>query len=121
MPARLPGLARHARHAPDALATAETLRAAGYTIGVLEITDQPTPFDRITLDHFPLCLVVGNEVDGVSDAIVEVADVALEIPQFGAKQSLNVSVAYGVAIFQLVQQYRRLTLAGGSGGRDVGG
>ena len=46
-------------------------------------------------------------MDGVEDALIELADVALEIPQYGAKQSLNVSVAVGIALFDLVRQFRR--------------
>ena len=92
----------------DAVSAAHRLRAEGYTLAVLEITDEPTPLSSVAPDHFPLCLAVGNEVDGVSRELVNLADVALEIPQYGAKQSLNVAVAYGVALFELVRQYRRL-------------
>lgn len=86
----------------------QRLRAAGYTLAVLEITNAPSRVGDLTLDHFPLTLVVGNELHGVSDAAVEMADLALEIPQYGAKQSLNVAVAYGIAVFDLVEHYRRL-------------
>ena len=92
----------------DAVSAAQRLRAEGYTLAALEITDEPTPLSSVALDHFPLCLAVGNEVDGVSRELVNMADIALEIPQYGAKQSLNVAVAYGVALFELVRQYRRL-------------
>ena len=83
------------------------LRQRGYTIGVLEITDQPTHTTRMHAESFPLCLVVGNELHGVDERLVAEADVALEIPQFGVKQSLNVSVAYGIAVFDLVRSYRK--------------
>ena len=92
----------------DPLPLAHRLKAKGYTLAVLEITDQPTTFSELDPSHFPMCLMVGNEVNGVRDALVEVADLALEIPQYGSKQSLNVSVAYGVAILALVQQFRTL-------------
>ena len=82
------------------------LRREGYTLAVLEITDTPTPTTAISADHFPLCLVVGNEIHGVRDDLVTMADLALEIPQYGAKQSLNVAVAYGIAVFDLVRLYR---------------
>lgn len=98
----------------DALEAALAMRARGYTLAVLEITDAPSYIDDVGPAHFPLCLIVGNEVDGVSDRLVEAADLALEIPQFGAKQSLNVSVAYGIAVFDLVRRYRRL--GGGTDG-----
>lgn len=82
------------------------LKDRGYTIAVLEITDEPTHTTTVHSGLFPLCLVVGNEVTGVDERIVTEADVALEIPQYGAKQSLNVSVAYGIAVFDLVRAYR---------------
>jgi tRNA G18 (ribose-2'-O)-methylase SpoU len=93
---------------PDAIAVARRLRASGYTLAVLEITDAPMPTSHLRMDHFPLALVVGNEVDGVQDDLVALADLALEIPQFGVKQSLNVAVAFGIAVFDLVRHYRAL-------------
>lgn len=97
-------------HHPEPLPIVEQLWDAGHTIAVLEITDTPSRTRDLTLEHFPLCLIVGNEVRGVRDELVEAADVALEIPQYGAKQSLNVSVAYGIAVFDLVRHYRALRL-----------
>lgn len=93
------------KHA-EALPVVSDLRAEGYTIGVLEITDTPTSPAAVDPSCFPLCVVVGNEVHGVDDDLVRIADVALEIPQFGAKLSLNVGVAYGIAVFDLVRRYR---------------
>ncbi len=90
----------------DPVAVAHRLREAGYTLAVLEITDTPTRTTAVKSDHFPLCLVVGNELSGVRDDLVHLADLALEIPQYGAKQSLNVAVAYGIAVFDLVRCFR---------------
>ncbi len=98
-------------HHEDPHPVLQRLRAEGCTVAVLEITDAPTRTQEVSDDDFPLCLVVGNELHGVSDAIVEEADLALEIDQFGSKQSLNVSVAYGIAVFDLVRRYRKLTAA----------
>jgi len=95
-------------YACDPAGVVARLKSEGYTVGVLEITNRPTFADDVQAAHFPLCLIVGNEVHGVSDALIEAADLAIEIPQFGAKQSLNVSVAYGIAIFDLVRRYRKL-------------
>ncbi len=91
----------------DPLPVAQALKRQGYTIGVLEITDCPTPTTDVAESFFPLCLIVGNELHGVRDSLVTEADVAFEIPQFGAKQSLNVAVAYGIALFDIVRAYRR--------------
>lgn len=84
------------------------LRSEGYTLAALEITNSPTYPSNVSLEHFPLCMVVGNEVKGVDDDIIDAVDLALEIPQFGAKHSLNVGVAYGIALLDLVRRYRSL-------------
>lgn len=96
------------RHERDAARLLRRLRAEGYTLAVLEITDTPTHPGELEPAHFPLCLVVGNEVEGVQDELLALADLALEIPQYGAKQSLNVSVAYGIAVYGIVERYRHL-------------
>ena len=82
------------------------LRREGYTLAVLEITDTPMWTTEVLRGHFPLCLVVGNEISGVHDELVAMADLALELPQYGTKQSLNVAVAYGIAVFDLVRRHR---------------
>ncbi len=81
----------------------QQLKAEGYRIIILEHTDQPLLYHQ-TKYKFPLCLVVGHEVTGVSDEVVALADMAIEIPMFGIKQSLNVAVAYGIAIYEIVKQ-----------------
>ncbi len=82
------------------------LKKEGYTIAALELTDSPTSIEQLTPHQFPLCLIAGNEVDGVEDEFLGLCDVAFEIPQYGAKQSLNVSVAIGIVLFDLVRQFR---------------
>lgn len=84
------------------------LSADGYTVASLEITDSPTDPRELTEAHFPLILIVGNEIEGVSERLLGRSDIALELPQFGAKQSLNVSVAAGVALYDVVRAYRSL-------------
>ena len=86
----------------DPLVEISCLRDQGYTIAALELTDTPTPISSVTMNQFPICLMVGNELSGVDSRLLDQADCALEIPQFGAKQSLNVAVAYGIAVFHLV-------------------
>jgi tRNA G18 (ribose-2'-O)-methylase SpoU len=82
------------------------LREAGYTIACLELTDQSIPYSEIEIHHFPLCLLIGNEITGVNKDLVAECELALEIPQYGIKQSLNVAVAYGIAIFELNRIWR---------------
>lgn len=95
-------------YARDPVPLIDTLRETGYTIAVLELTDRPTYTHQVPDDIFPLALIVGHELQGVQPALITRAHLALEIPQFGSKQSLNVAVAYGIAIFDLVRHYRRL-------------
>lgn len=82
------------------------LKSEGYLIAALEITDSPTLPCDLEMEHFPVCVIAGNEVYGVSDKLLSICDIALEIPQYGAKQSLNVSVAVGITLFDLVRRYR---------------
>ena len=77
----------------------------GYTICALEQTDNNISYSELTRDNLPICLVVGNEITGVSQDLIDLCDVAIEIPQFGIKQSLNVAVAYGIAVFELRRIY----------------
>lgn len=77
------------------------LKAEGIKIGALELTSKSFPYYKLDKNIFPLCLVVGNEISGVSQEILDECDFSIEIPQYGIKQSLNVAVAYGIAIFEL--------------------
>lgn len=85
----------------------EKLKAEKIKICLLEHTTQSQPYFNITKNDFPLCLVVGNEITGVSKEIIELADIAIDIPMFGLKQSLNVAVAYGIAVFELVRALKQ--------------
>jgi tRNA G18 (ribose-2'-O)-methylase SpoU len=77
------------------------LKEIGVKICALELTDQSIPYYKSVYMDFPLCLIVGNEITGVSQDLLDLCDFSVEIPQYGIKQSLNVAVAYGIAVFQL--------------------
>jgi len=80
----------------------------GIPIMVLEHCDASKDLFTMTCS-FPVALVIGNEVDGISEQVVEAADIACEIPMYGKKQSLNAAVAYGIAVYQLMNKFRQLT------------
>ncbi|PWN07117.1 TrmH family RNA methyltransferase [Rhodohalobacter mucosus] len=82
-----------------------TLKRAGYTIAVLEQTDRSTPLNEWTPESDKICLILGNEVTGVDDELIELADLSVDIPQFGNKHSLNVSVAAGVALYGILEKF----------------
>lgn len=93
-------------HEPDAIAAIRRLRDEGVAVYALEITEGSTPIDAVPALRFPATLVVGNEIAGVSQAVLEHCDGALEIPMYGVKHSLNVAVAFGIGVWELVRAYR---------------
>jgi tRNA G18 (ribose-2'-O)-methylase SpoU len=92
----------HCEHSVDA---ALNLRQRGYEIAVIETSVRAVDlFDWVP--HFPVCLVFGNELEGVRREIADMADVHVRIPMLGLKHSLNVATAGGIALFELLRKYR---------------
>lgn len=76
------------------------LKNAGYTICVLEQVEESVALEQFAVDSdCRYAVVLGNEVKGVGQDVVDMSDYCLEIPQFGTKHSLNVSVSGGIAIW----------------------
>ena len=76
------------------------LRAEGYTIISVEQTEHSVPLqDFRPVPGVRYALVFGNEVSGVSQEVVDASDFSVEIPQFGTKHSLNVSVSVGIVLW----------------------
>jgi tRNA G18 (ribose-2'-O)-methylase SpoU len=91
----------------ESLPLLSKLRAEGRQIAVLETVPRAVDlFDWIPV--FPLAIVFGNEVEGVTPAVSEQADVHVRVPMLGAKQSLNVAVVGGVVLFELLRKYRAM-------------
>ncbi len=57
---------------------------------------------------FPVCIVVGNEIVGVRPEIIDLADLVVQIPMFGKKKSLNVSVAFGIIAYQILNKFKSM-------------
>lgn len=81
----------HRKTAPPLL---RELRTKGYTIVALEKTKHSIDY-RTWTPHFPLAIIVGNEVTGVTRSQLALADTIVHLPMLGTKESLNVSVAFG--------------------------
>lgn len=93
------------RYVEDGLAECVRLQKEGWRICVLEQThDSIGLMDFRASEGEKYLLVVGNEVKGVAQAIVDMADMVLEIPMQGVKHSLNVAVSAGMAIMQMTFQ-----------------
>ena len=89
-------------HADDTLGLVRRLRAEGWTVVCAEQTEHAVPLQDFRREPGRRYAVVfGNEVDGVRQDVVDEADLCVEIPQFGTKHSLNVSVSVGIVLWQL--------------------
>ncbi|MBX7243667.1 MAG: RNA methyltransferase [Bacteroidia bacterium] len=86
----------------DILELVQGLKQEGYTIASVEQTDSGVFLNEFTpAFNQKIAIVLGNEVDGVSQAVVDASDIILEIPQQGTKHSLNISVAAGIVIYDI--------------------
>ena len=80
------------------------LKARGYKVLAIEQTEGSIMLDQYAQKHLPTAFVFGNEVDGVSDEVIQVCDGVIEIPQWGMKHSLNISVAAAVVLWEFVRK-----------------
>jgi len=84
----------------------DKLRKEGFVICAVEQAAKTTYLQDIDqLEAKGFALVFGNEVDGVAQEAVDLADHIIEIPQFGTKHSLNVSVCAGIVMWEFVKRY----------------
>lgn len=87
-------------HVDDTAELVERLRREGYTVVSVEQTVSSKKLDVFRPEPgTKYALIFGNEVDGVRQDVVDASDFSLEIPQFGTKHSLNVSVSMGVILW----------------------
>ena len=92
-------------HHEDALAALE--QHGNYELAVVETSVRSVDlFDW--KPRFPVCLIFGNEKDGVSEALAARCDTHVRIPMLGFKHSLNVATAGGVVLYELLRKYRDL-------------
>lgn len=84
----------------DPLQVLRQRKSEGYTIVGLEITSNSKPLFSYQ-PHGPQCLVLGHEILGVPKEILQACDAVVHIPMHGKKESLNVSVAAGIAMYGL--------------------
>jgi tRNA G18 (ribose-2'-O)-methylase SpoU len=80
----------------------DRLKAEGYTIIALEQDDTSIDYRTVRGNH--IAIMVGNEVAGIPRPLLQRVDRIVEIPMHGQKESLNVSTAFGIALFRMVQR-----------------
>ena len=83
------------------------MKERGYRVYAVELAHDSLKLgtDTVATDK-PVALVLGNEIDGVQESVMDLCDGFLEIPQAGTKHSLNVSCAAAIAIWEVSKQLR---------------
>ncbi len=81
------------------------LKETGYTVFAIEQAAGSTMLPDLKLDaHNKYAVILGNEVKGVQQSVIDICNGCIEIPQFGTKHSLNVSVASGIIIWEFFKK-----------------
>lgn len=93
------------RYVKDSVRAARELKRTGVSLVALELTHQSVPYNTFEY-QFPICLVIGNELNGISDELLKLCDSAVSIPMLGRANSLNVATAYGIALFEILHNLR---------------
>lgn len=93
-------------HRESAIDLVNELKADGVTICSIEQTEKTTLLQDVAqLPEKRFALVLGNEVNGVDQDIIDASDHIIEIPQFGTKHSLNVSVCAGIVMWEFTKRF----------------
>jgi len=96
-------------HHPDSIALIQRLHHQGYRILPFEQAEHTLSLDQLALSlNEKVVLVFGNEVKGVEQEIIDLADQCVEIPQMGTKHSINVSVCAGIGMWHVFNAYSPL-------------
>lgn len=91
----------------DTLDAVERLQREDYEVLAVEQVEGSLKLDTFRIDPTKrYALILGNEVKGVRQDVVDAADAALEIPQYGTKHSMNVSVTAGIVMWEFERQMR---------------
>jgi len=79
------------------------LKQKNYRILAVEQAENSISLDKFTPENQRYAVIFGNEVKGIDPAVMDCCDACIEIPQFGTKHSLNVSVAAGIVIWEFLK------------------
>ena len=95
-------------HHKNTLSCIKDLHKDGYEICVIEQTEETTLLQEVSkLTKGPTALIFGNEVNGVDQAVVDFSNRVIEIPQYGTKHSLNVSVCAGIVLWEFCKKFMK--------------
>jgi 23S rRNA (guanosine2251-2'-O)-methyltransferase len=89
----------------DSIEAVAYLREQGWEVWAVEQAEGSITLQDFQIpDNLPLALVFGNEVQGVSEEVMARVQGAIEIPQFGAKHSLNIAVSIGIVLWEITRR-----------------
>ena len=80
------------------------LKKEGYYIVGVEQVEEATEIQKFQ-NNKPIALIFGHEVNGISQEIIDTCDEIIEIPQYGTKHSLNISVCAGIVMWKIAEMY----------------
>jgi len=94
---------------PDTCEAIAELKSLGFRIMAVEqVTGSVNLADFKPIDNERLAIIFGNEIQGIQDKVLTLADGCIEIPQFGTKHSINISVTVGIVIWDLFNKIKYL-------------
>ena len=97
------------KYVNNAVEAVDNLRQEGYVVFSIEQAENSIMLENIQLEQGKrYAVVLGNEVKGVQQEVIDHSDGCIEIPQYGTKHSLNVSVTAGIVIWDLFKQLKTL-------------
>ena len=85
----------------------DSLKNEGYCIAAIEQVTSSIPLQDFQLSEKPIALVLGHEMDGVDQEIINLCDYCIEIPQQGIKHSINVAVCAGIISWEFYQKFEK--------------
>jgi len=91
------------KHFETTMDAVNSLKNDGYKIYAVEQADKSVMLDKFTPAKDKMALVFGNEVSGVEQAVIDVCDACIEIPQSGTKHSLNIAVSAGIVMWEVTK------------------
>jgi len=92
------------KHFDTTMDAVNELKAQGYTVYSVEQAENSTMLDKLTVSDKKIALVFGNEVSGVEQSVIDASAGCIEIPQYGTKHSINLSVSVGIVIWEVVKK-----------------
>ncbi len=90
-------------YSDSAVDTIKKLKKDGYTICATELAHDSISYEKADF-KFPLCLVFGHEVEGISDEVMDLVDMAITVPMLGRANSLNVETCYGIVVYEVLKK-----------------